>query len=488
MKTTKSPTGSHIQRSKLKKKSASSHANSLMDVLDHENEKFGVIQKVKSDVPNLGSAYGIHPRRFVFDGHVGSVSVQRLPSSSCPFTGLSRAVARSQRQSWKPDTSRRAAVPHRALVSGPAWEQPTHEIIAAISKPSAKRKKFLKKRVGCAAKRMEQLDRVGETLGPEECTMFRALAARCMHLSLDRPDTTLSAKELCREFADPGKSRIVKLKRVVRYSALYPRLVWSFNFGDQGAHLDVFSDTDFGGCLRTRRSTSGGAARIGDHVIKTWSKTQSTVALSSAEAELTGICQSASEGLGLQAICCDLGLSLPLRVHSDAAAAIGICRRRGLGRVRHLAIADLWVQDRVRARDFTLHKVAGQENVADLLTKYLPRADHDKPVKDLGLLVEEGRAASATNISEAVMACRLSSFYVPDMNDGMKANDYMNANMNEDAESNCEEAHEALSPTCPACVRQGNAPSSGGQGQGQGQRTGTRPSGARMPQQRAHPL
>ena len=160
----------------------------------------------------------------------------------------------------------------------------------------------------------------------------------------------------------------MKLKRLVRYLVTRPRLVWRFDYEKAATHLDVFSDTDFGGCLRTRRSTSGGVARAGTHVLKCWSKTQSTVALSSAEAELSGVCQAAGEGLGLQAIWRDLGRDLKLRVHSDASAAIGICRRRGLGRVRHLAVADLWIQDRLRTHDFELVKVLGSDNPADMLT------------------------------------------------------------------------------------------------------------------------
>ena len=55
------------------------------------------------------------------------------------------------------------------------------------------------------------------------------------------------------------------------------------------------------------------------------------MALSSAEAELTGISKGAAQGLGLQTIAADLGITLNLCVHTDATAAIGICRRRGLG-------------------------------------------------------------------------------------------------------------------------------------------------------------
>eukprot|EP00969_Alexandrium_andersonii_P144754 6401224-Alexandrium_andersonii.AAC.1 len=77
-----------------------------------------------------------------------------------------------------------------------------------------------------------------------------------------------------------------------------------------------------------------------------WSATQKTSALSSGEAELAGIVKGAAEGLGLTAIAQDLGFTAALEVCADSSAAIGICRRTGIGRVRHLAVAQLWVQER----------------------------------------------------------------------------------------------------------------------------------------------
>ena len=83
-----------------------------------------------------------------------------------------------------------------------------------------------------------------------------------MYLSLDRPDMMYSAKELCREFASPTQSSVRKLKHLVRYLVHHPRLVWRFDYAVQQTHLDIMSDTDLGGCLRTRRSTSGVVARL----------------------------------------------------------------------------------------------------------------------------------------------------------------------------------------------------------------------------------
>ena len=39
----------------------------------------------------------------------------------------------------------------------------------------------------------------------------------------------------------------------------------------------------------------------------------------------------------------------------QGAAAIGICRRTGIGRVRHLAVGQLWVQERLR-EEIVLHR------------------------------------------------------------------------------------------------------------------------------------
>ena len=136
----------------------------------------------------------------------------------------------------------------------------------------------------------------------------------------------------------------------------------------------------------------------GCHLVKHWSTTQSTVALSSGEAELTGIVKGAAQGLGLQSLAADLGMVRSVHVSTDAAAAVGICRRRGLGKVRHLAVADLWVQDRLKKGDFFLHRVPGVGNPADILTKHVDRIILSKHMLFLGLALEEGRAASAPSI------------------------------------------------------------------------------------------
>ena len=338
------------------------------------------------DVPPQLDTYGAPPRTFDFD-HNGRM-IPRIVRSKEEYA---ESVAPE-----KNPNNRRAILEH-TLRHGAAWEVPSIELLAKVNKAS--KKKYMKARMGTkAAKAHERLECAGDLLDEEASTMFRAVAARFLYLSMDRPECAFASKELCRQFATPTRKGVEALKRAVRFLVGMPRLVYCFDYQPHVLSLRAYVDTDFGGCHVTRRSTSGGVAMRGNHCIKHWSTTQSTVALSSGEAELGGICRGASIGLGLQALANDLGISLDLEVLTDATAAIGICRRRGLGKIRHLATADLWVQDRVRRGDFKLTKIPGSENPADMLTKHVARDVMMRHMERVGVMAESGRAKSAPTI------------------------------------------------------------------------------------------
>ncbi len=119
------------------------------------------------------------------------------------------------------------------------------------------------------------------------------------------------------------------LKRVCRYLHGVPRCVHVYPQQSVDS-VDVYADTDWAGCPRTRGCTSGGCARVGSHAAKTWSTTQSSSALSSGETEFNGVVRGAGVGLGYQSLLRDLSHDLPLRVWTDSAAYTGICSRHGL--------------------------------------------------------------------------------------------------------------------------------------------------------------
>ena len=95
----------------------------------------------------------------------------------------------------------------------------------------------------------------------------------------------------------------------------------------------------------------------------------------------------------------DFGGELQAGLWSDASAAIAISQRSGLGKLRHIQTQYLWIQERVSAKDFSLTKVVGTANPADMLTKYLARADLEKHLEFSGLILCAGRADGSLHVS-----------------------------------------------------------------------------------------
>jgi len=124
------------------------------------------------------------------------------------------------------------------------------------------------------------------------------------------------------------------------------------------------------------------------------------VALSSAEAELISLVQGASEGLGIQSLLRDLGEECEINLMTDATAAMGICRRTGVGKVCHLDKRLLWIQDKVRGGDIRLEKIAGLDNPADAFTTYLGSEALMGHMARMGCWPSEGRARMAPTMFE----------------------------------------------------------------------------------------
>ena len=227
-------------------------------------------------------------RGLLVHGLVGNHRLVPLPRGCNADTGLPHEQMAQIKNgiSLRSTTRTRHDILLDILHNGARWERHTHEIIAAVSK------RYRRKRIGNKkAKQEEKTKHSHDLLPPEQATEFRAMAARANYLALDRPDVAFATKELCRCFASPNGQAMDALKRLARYLVGVPRLVWRFRYQPSCDEIVTYVDTDFAGCLSTRRSTSGGAGMRGRHLVKHWSLTQGTVTLSSAEAELHGICK-----------------------------------------------------------------------------------------------------------------------------------------------------------------------------------------------------
>ena len=215
----------------------------------------------------------------------------------------------------------------------------------------------------------------GDVLLPaHKLTPFRAVSARGNFLGPDRPEIQFATKEICRWMSQPSENGVAALKRLGRYLEGHRRLVFEYPW-QEASGFEIYSDTDWAGCVKTRKSTSGGCMMLGRHLLKSWSSTQGLVSLSSGEAEFYGVTKAAGIALGMRSLMRDLGTSMKVRVWTDSSAAMGICGRQGLGKLRHIDTRSLWVQQRLRVGDLELRKVRGEVNPADLFTKHLPSGE-----------------------------------------------------------------------------------------------------------------
>ena len=140
-----------------------------------------------------------------------------------------------------------------------------------------------------------------EPLEPRDATRYRAITARGLYIAQDRTDIQYAVKELSRWMSKPTLRDWRMLKRLGRYLVDKTREVMLYGYQEKRSYIDAWVDTDFAGCRRTRKSTSGGVILFGSHLLKSWSTTQAILALSSGEAEYYGMVRGGSMPLGTRA-------------------------------------------------------------------------------------------------------------------------------------------------------------------------------------------
>ena len=86
-----------------------------------------------------------------------------------------------------------------------------------------------------------------------------------------------------------------------------------------------------------------------------------------------------------------LGHSVRVCVMTDSSAAKGMASRKGLGKVRHVEVNQLWVQQNVGSGEIELRKVEGVKNLADALTKHVEHESIQKHLEGTCQWLAEGR-------------------------------------------------------------------------------------------------
>ena len=145
--------------------------------------------------------------------------------------------------------------------------------------------------------------------------------------------------------------------------------------GIMAPSLVAYTDADYGGCLDTRRSTSGLVVFFAGVPVTWRSKRQESIASSTCHAEFVASYYGALKLVNLRRLLLDFGFTLPgpssLLVDNENAIRVAedpFCNKR----VKHVEIRYYFVREQVTAGAIKLAHVPGAEQLADIFTKLLP--------------------------------------------------------------------------------------------------------------------
>ena len=124
----------------------------------------------------------------------------------------------------------------------------------------------------------------------------------------------------------------------------------------------------------------------GEHIIVRWSRLQQLVALSSAEARLNASIKAAQEALGLGQMAMEVGMwcTGTVEVKGDSSANDGILKRAGSGKIKHLTVRQLWLQEQCELGIARHIKIPRAINSADAMTHHLTKSEGEVHFAALG--------------------------------------------------------------------------------------------------------
>ena len=230
-----------------------------------------------------------------------------------------------------------------------------------------------------------------ERLNAEDQRMFRSGLGLALYIAQDRPDIQQSLKTLSTYMAGGTKLAYTALRHLGSYlqgtqdaGVLLTQLKrfgvtsdqwdfpeWSNREDRKNYNLEVFTDANWAGCKVSKKSTTPYMVFLNGSLLVSSCKLQSSIALSSAESELYASCSGVAEMLHVGSLLKFLvgANEVQMTAFSDSSAARGIMQRAGQGKLKHIHIRNLWIQDLVREKIVRLLRVPTAINPADLNTK-----------------------------------------------------------------------------------------------------------------------
>ena len=160
---------------------------------------------------------------------------------------------------------------------------------------------------------------------------------------------------------DASQHSFAKLKRLFRY--VKGERQW----------IDSFLRLRLGWRRRNEEIVKRGSRARSATLLKAYTRKQKIIARCSAEAELYAAALGASEAKGVESMLSDLGFVVKPELIIDAKATGLILHGHEVGKMKHVDVAHVWLQDEVKSNRSRVRRVKSEDNLADIGTKALSK-------------------------------------------------------------------------------------------------------------------
>jgi hypothetical protein len=208
-----------------------------------------------------------------------------------------------------------------------------------------------------------------------DATLYRQIIGSLMYLTNTRPDICFVVNTLSQYLVEPRRVHLVAAKHVMRY--LKGTLDYGLCYtGDHDFRLYGYTDSDWAGSASDRKSTSGCCFSLGSAMTSWQSRKQSSISLSTTEAEYIAACSASCEAIWLRKLLTGL-------FDLEMEATVILCDNQSCIKMtenpvfhdksKHIEIRYHYIRDMVQRGAVKLQYVGTDEQVADVLTKPLSR-------------------------------------------------------------------------------------------------------------------
>eukprot|EP00253_Pinus_taeda_P009459 PITA_09459 len=217
---------------------------------------------------------------------------------------------------------------------------------------------------------------------------YKSMIGSLLYLTGTRRDIMHAVGIVGRFQANPKETHLQAIKRIFKYlqgtqgyGLWYPR--------GTDLTLHAYTDANWAGSVDDRKSTSGGAFFKGPRLVSWFSKKQSSIALSIAEAKYVAAASCCTQLLWMMQTLQDLQITCtpPISVFCDNTSVISISKNPVMhSNTKHISIKYHFLREQVLEKKVRLEYVPSKEQIVDILTKPLPRETFEYLRQKLGVV------------------------------------------------------------------------------------------------------